>query len=132
MKFTVMVEPAAKARPRATVIHGHASMYTPKKTVDLEQAIRKAGMEEGTTFDKDDALSMDIRFVVLKPKSAPKKRVFCTKRPDLDNMTKAVLDALNKYVYPDDSQIIALSTIKHYGEPPRIEVTIQKLTSIMT
>ena len=40
------------------------------------------------------------------------------KKPDLDNMAKAVLDALNGLAYIDDSQIYSLTLYKTYSEQP--------------
>ena len=39
-----------------------------------------------------------------------------TKRKDLDNLVKFVLDALNKKAYYDDSQIAQISTVKLYTD----------------
>ena len=40
--------------------------------------------------------------------------------PDLDNMIKFVLDALNKVWWVDDSQVIAIHASKRYGEAQTI------------
>lgn len=47
-----------------------------------------------------------------------------TKKPDIDNITKAILDALNKVAYKDDSAIVRFSIEKYYSDSPRVEVTI--------
>lgn len=47
-----------------------------------------------------------------------------TKKPDIDNITKAVLDALNKVAYKDDAAIVQFSVEKFYSDNPRVEVTI--------
>jgi Holliday junction resolvase RusA-like endonuclease len=46
------------------------------------------------------------------------------KKPDLDNIAKICLDALNKLAFDDDSQIVALRVEKHYSEEPRVEIEI--------
>ena len=50
-----------------------------------------------------------------------------TKKPDLDNVIKSILDALNKVAYHDDTQIVSLSMEKFYSDSPRVEVTISNL-----
>ena len=48
------------------------------------------------------------------------------KKPDVDNIAKAVLDALNGIAYDDDKQITSLVIDKKYGEP-RIDVSMGEL-----
>lgn len=52
---------------------------------------------------------------------------FPTKRKnDIDNYCKAILDALNRKVYVDDSQIIELLIRKHYEKnQPKIKIKIE-------
>jgi len=45
-------------------------------------------------------------------------------KPDLDNVAKAILDALNGVVYKDDSQICELFVKKMYCTKPRVEVFV--------
>lgn len=68
------------------------------------------------------------------PKSTSKKKhklmlfkaLRPTKKPDIDNIAKAVLDSINRIAYKDDSQIVDLQVRKFYSENPRVVVTIQK------
>ena len=67
------------------------------------------------------------------PKSLSKKKQdelseqWHIKRPDVDNLVKGVKDALNGYVYKDDSQVSQLFTTKKYSKTPRIEISIKVL-----
>ena len=47
-----------------------------------------------------------------------------TVKPDLDNLTKAVLDALNDVAWYDDSQIVQLNVSKQYNGKSYIHITI--------
>lgn len=50
------------------------------------------------------------------------------KRRDLDNLSKAVLDACNKVVWKDDNQVEALKLFKWYGRPETgVTVTVQQI-----
>jgi Holliday junction resolvase RusA-like endonuclease len=40
-----------------------------------------------------------------------------TRAPDIDKLTRAVLDALTGPLYVDDGQVVALVIAKHYGSP---------------
>ena len=67
------------------------------------------------------------------PKSTSKKKAAALdgtphiKRPDADNVAKAILDALNTHAYNDDSAI-ALLTVRKYQTTgaSRVEVTIEE------
>lgn len=61
---------------------------------------------------------------VLKP-SAPTHH---TKRPDVDKVTRAVLDALTDVVIEDDSCVVMLTAIKDYcsnGTPPGCRISVE-------
>ena len=47
-----------------------------------------------------------------------------TKKPDLDNVAKIILDSLNKIAYDDDSQIVDLHIRKYYSDNPRVLVSL--------
>ena len=64
-------------------------------------------------------VGMSICFTVPKPKSAPKtRRTWPDRRPDLDKLVRAVLDAITGEVIADDAQVIVIHTAKIYpGQP---------------
>lgn len=63
-------------------------------------------------------VGVELHFGLPKPKSAPKRRrVWPDKRPDLDKLTRAVLDALTYVVFADDSQVVKIDASKDYGAP---------------
>lgn len=120
--------PGAKGRPRFNRASGRA--YTPSKTLRYESYVRAAmaeAMGDRALFDGPTAVAMV--FHMPEPKSMRKRdagrQLPHTKRPDLDNLMKAVLDAANGVVVTDDSVICAILARKQYGEKPgvRIEFT---------
>ncbi len=48
-------------------------------------------------------------------------------KPDIDNLQKSVLDALNSYAWNDDNQISDIYAKKRYSLKPRIEIEIEEL-----
>ena len=48
-------------------------------------------------------------------------------RPDVDNIAKSILDALNGLAYKDDSQVANLLILKCYGEENKILVELEEL-----
>ena len=45
----------------------------------------------------------------------------------MDNILKAVADALNGVCYKDDKSIVKMSIEKFYSDVPRIEVIVQEV-----
>ena len=67
------------------------------------------------------------------PKSTSKKKAAAldgtphTKRPDADNLAKAILDALNVHAYNDDSAVSSLTVRKYQTTgASSVEVTIEE------
>ena len=141
--FKFKGEPVGKGRPRVTArrsktndnaVFAHA--YTPRKTRDFEDAIRFEFMasccDKMPVYPKGTPLKVDMTFAFGIPKSySKKKREQClngiiqhTKKPDADNVAKAVLDALSGYAMEDDSQVVVMQLEKIYAEEPYVEVKI--------
>lgn len=80
-------------------------------------------------------LQIRLEFYLPIPKSYSKKQreaalagvLLPTKKPDIDNLVKAVLDGLNGLAYQDDKQIVALEAAKGYGAAPLVQVTLQEV-----
>jgi Holliday junction resolvase RusA-like endonuclease len=122
------VEPIGKGRPRVTVRNGRAFAYTPKRTAGAEELIRAHVWESKVFYEAGVPLKLEAEFVFARPKSAPKKRVYPTTRPDLDNCYKTLSDALNGFLFADDSQIVEVTMRKSYGLTPCIKVTIVEVS----
>lgn len=59
------------------------------------------------------AVKVEIDFIFNRPKSVT--REFPTVAPDLDKLTRAVLDGLTGVAYVDDAQVILIQAVKTYG-----------------
>ena len=120
----VKTVPIPKARPRVTR-SGHA--YTPDKTAIYEKLLASSwngGIVEGKY------LMASMRFGLPIPKSWSKSRRSLsdgkphTSKPDLDNLEKAALDALNGIAYADDAVVATIIAEKVYALDPFVEITI--------
>lgn len=128
-------EPTPKGRPRFTRF---GKAYTPKKTQDYEKKIADYFKQNPNRFkfEKDIPVAINLVFGMPIPKSTPKSRkeamiegiIKHTKRPDVDNMAKAVLDALNGLAWDDDSQIVRLSITKEYTKEPYVYLYMHEYT----
>ncbi len=72
-------------------------------------------------------LAVTLAFTLPRPKSLPRRVEHHIRRPDLDNLVKAVKDALRGVFYRDDSQIIMLAATKAYGTTPGVVVTVEEV-----
>lgn len=129
IETTIFTQPVAKGRPRMAVVAGHATAYTPKKTriseTEIKILIRQEVMKLGS-FRPGVPLYLQAIFFIEKPKSKPKKITIPVTRPDLDNYTKTLMDALNGYVIPDDSQVVTMNISKRYKSPACIYLRIRE------
>jgi crossover junction endodeoxyribonuclease RusA len=75
----------------------------------------------------DEPLQLDIVFRLPRPLSIPKKRRWPTTRPDLDKLTRSVLDALTGTLIVNDSRVVLIVASKQYadGEPPGCSILIR-------
>ena len=130
VRVTILVEPTPKARPRHTAKSGRVITYTPEKTrvaeARIQTRIQDVLLEKGIWFSEGMPIHMEATFYRLKPKSTSKRVKLPVTSPDLDNYTKLLTDALEKYVYNNDSQITTMFVKKRYGSPPRIELTLEE------
>lgn len=123
---TIYVEPTPKARARTIVTKGGKyHSYTPQKTAHAEALIREAVIGSGF-FDAGVPLRLEATFYRPKPKSTPKRVELPVTRPDWDNYGKLLTDALQKFIYENDSQITTALIRKRFGSPPRIVLIIEE------
>ena len=127
MQIIVYGEPTPKGRPRVAMMGRFPTVYTPKETREAEDTFLQQAIKQKPETPLEGPLSISIKFYKIKPKSKPKKVIHWTTKPDLDNLVKLVIDALNKVFFQDDSQIIEIQATKQYDQTPRTEVEIRKI-----
>jgi len=130
--FKVDGQPRGKGRPRFARRGAFVSTYTDAKTVAYEDTVRQAAQKSmGSSEPLKTALDAFIYISFAVPLSYSNKRKeaclngFHTKKPDIDNVGKLILDSCNNVVYVSDSQIVNLYVTKRYGEP-HIEVLFRE------
>lgn len=134
VRFIVPGPPKGKARARTVRTRGgQAFSYTPEGTVLYENLIKTSFFQEcREAFHDGEPLEVHIYAFYGIPKSVSKKKrqemisgiLWPTKKPDIDNIAKCILDALNGVAFHDDTQVVSLHMEKHYAEQPRVEVEI--------
>lgn len=134
VEFTVLGEPHGKGRPAFSTYGGKVHTRTPEKTVIYENLVRLEYQRQCKTRFPDDAmLKVEISAFYSIPQSASKKKKLAMeqgeirpkKKPDCDNVIKAILDSLNNVAYHDDVQVVDVVLHKHYSTEPRVVVGIE-------
>ena len=118
MRIVIPHKPTAKGRPRRSR-SGH--MYTPKITRDFEAFVESCVREVADGYVFDGPLEVWICHYFPVPKSTAKRDLPYmegaprAKRPDLENLNKALIDGCqNAGVFHDDSQICRINAEKLY------------------
>jgi len=131
-RMILEIEPIPKGRPRFSIIGGgpkrRVIARTPARTQNFENAVREhvvlaLNMESKRypLFPKGVPVAIDVDFIFPRPANLQRLKdpfgyIWKPNVPDLDNLQKAVFDALNEIIWHDDSQIIDLRTRKMYSD----------------
>lgn len=119
--------PVGKGRPRFSTAGRFPRAYTPEKTAAYEELVRTVWAKSGRKQAPDGAAihaRIMAGFPIPQSKSRKAREAMAAgtvpyiHKPDLDNIAKAALDALNGLAYRDDSQIITLTVTKCYVAEP--------------
>lgn len=137
IRFTVPGPPKGKARARTVrTKSGQTFSYTPEGTVLYENLIKTSYFQEcRDSFQNGEALEVIIKSYYSIPKNISKVKrkqmlsgiLLPAKKPDIDNIAKCILDALNGVAFHDDTQVVKLYMEKQYAEQPRVEVEIREI-----
>jgi Holliday junction resolvase RusA-like endonuclease len=129
LTFSVPGEPVPQPRPRVSTRGGFARAYVPAThpVHAYRQALAEAAVAAGLS-ETGEPLNVVIDAVFRRPKSHMRKSGVKADaprlpRPDVDNIAKAVLDALQD-VMGDDALVARLVVEKSYGQEARTTVRI--------
>lgn len=110
--MTIMFDvPFVMGKGRVRFVKQTGRTYTPDRTAQAMYDIRSAYLAAGGTLaPKDAEVAVHITTVRPLPKSRPKRiesepDIY---KPDVDNIAKLVLDALNGCAWHDDTQVTEL------------------------
>lgn len=127
--FSVPGDPVPQPRPRISTAKGFGHAYVPKKhpVHAYRQAVQLAAIDAGLRRQQG-AVQVVIDAVFARPKShlnktGVKASAPLLPRPDVDNVAKAVLDAIGP-ILGDDTQVSRLVVEKCYGTEARTTVRI--------
>lgn len=134
ISFIVPGAPVGKGRPRFAKRGNFVSTYTPEKTASYENLVKVLALQamKGTQpLPYPVRVAIDV--AICPPVSWSKKKraqaliqlIQPTGKPDIDNVAKGILDAMNGVAYIDDKQVISLTIRKFYDESDQALVTVE-------
>lgn len=132
-EFEVPGKVIGKGRPRLNSYTG--VVYTPTRTKDYESLVEQYFLLKYPRFKiLEGRIKVNIIAYFAIPKTTKKSEInemldnniSPTKKPDIDNIVKVVLDSMNKFAFKDDNQITKLEVEKKYSIEDKICVKIEE------
>ena len=135
VSFTIPGVVQGKQRPKFSRQGPYVRAFTPQKTVNYETLVKMEYFEQCKGQKLTGAIRAEIQFFFPIPKSESKKKraamlsgeIRHTKKADIDNCIKSVLDGLNKMAFDDDGQIAEIHAYKYYSESPKAIVILEEI-----
>ena len=132
-EFEVPGKVIGKGRPRLNTYTG--IVYTPNKTKDYETLVEQYFLLKYPKFKiLEGRIKVSIVAYFSIPKATKKSdinemldnNISPTKKPDIDNIVKVVLDSMNKFAFKDDNLITKLEVEKKYSLEDKIYIKIEE------
>ena len=136
IEFCIPGQQVAKGRAKFARRGNFVTTYTPEKTASYENLVKMAAHEAMAGRAPSGApIEIDVCLWLQIPVSGSNKKrhaavnglVRATKKPDSDNIFKAIGDGCNGIVWKDDAQLVSINIQKKYAESPRAEVIVSEL-----
>lgn len=133
-EIEIKMDKFVKQRPKTNFYTG--AIYTPRETKEREKMIADAFRIKNKEWVCDEGpIGMEtlIQLKVPSKESNRKKakmligEIWPTVKPDVDNVLKLVMDALQGVAYVNDKQVVDEHTIKIYGEENKIKIILRKV-----
>lgn len=118
--FAVWGKPKAQPRGRATIRGKHAGIYDPGTADGWKALVVAAGESQRPAVPLGGPVRLDIHYLMPRPirlmrMRDPDGEVLCDTKPDRDNLSKALADALtNAGWWRDDCQVCFGVEVKLY------------------
>jgi Holliday junction resolvase RusA-like endonuclease len=130
-------DPKAQPRPRMFRRGSHIGVYDPGTADAWKRAVVLGIKAVWNGQPYGGPLHVIIGFRMPRPKAHTRKDgtlkagapIYCTSKPDADNLAKAVLDAMTDLgVWRDDSQVCQLDVAKVYSREPGAQIILRPLS----
>lgn len=140
LRVFVAGQPVPKGSARAFVVRGRARITDaaggPLKS--WAAAVHGAAQDlMAGQLPLDGPVELSLEFTLRRPASHPKRaRTWPTSKPDIDKLTRGVMDALTKVVYWDDAQVVTLYVTEAWAavdvdRGPGVVITVERPPSFL-
>jgi Holliday junction resolvase RusA-like endonuclease len=125
---TIVVEGTPIAQPRPRVFRGGGVATDNKRSKAWKDLIRYSFPPGPRPFIASAPVFLRLRFHFKRPKTGPNRSAtWKTSKPDIDNLEKCALDALNGFAWTDDDQVVHIDAQKHYSNWSGVEIFFREL-----
>lgn len=116
--FEVPGHPQGKARARTfyNPVTRKMQSITPETTANYENLVKVMFMHSRPVPFSTIQTPVDVSIIAFYRKAKSNKMELPMLKPDVDNICKCVLDALNHVAYRDDSQVVSVRIKKQWAE----------------
>ena len=134
--FIIDMRPFGKERHK--INKKTLAVYSPQSNREYEKAVGyicKASMAKNGIFCASEKY-VEVHIVAffkipagtnkIKEQRMLSGELMPDKKPDIDNIAKAVMDGMNGIAYQDDKQVIKLIIEKRYGREAKVEVAVRE------
>lgn len=126
-EFIVYGIPVPWARPRAARMPHGIRFFEADKVTVWRNAVAMSSLPTRPKAPTTKAIAMTLTFWLPRPQSLPKRELWPITKPDIDNLAKAIQDALEGIYYRRDSQVVRLVVTKAYADTPGVRVLIEEV-----
>lgn len=132
---TAYIRPEPQGSTKAFVVNGKALVTSanPKLTPYRSEVTRCAivalrDMQIDLPFaEKHVPVSVAVDFYLRRPDSLSRKHRLPARKPDIDKLLRATLDALTGVGFHDDGQVVEIWTRKLYDGVERAEIHVKRV-----
>lgn len=133
IRIVVPGRAVAQSRPRLTTRGGRPHAYEDARSRVYKDFVRECAFDQYRGEPLSGPVALGVEELRVVPKSWPASRREAALlghdsewpgKPDIDNVVKAIMDALTGVAWADDAQVVRLDASKRYGLEDCVEITV--------
>ena len=149
MRIIIPGNPIPKARHRHMFRNGKYVVYDPQQELKnyfklsllsaMNEKLHSENRSECVKFAQDSTFHVDLTFHINPPSSLSQNERKCVlwgfkmigQKPDIDNLVKFVLDAMNHTIFNDDKAVVSITAKKIYSLQPQTVIEIKEIKPML-